>query len=183
MLKQIKFGVLAICSVAILASCKNDDAREEAVNAVGGTQTTAEGQAAAVPTPPAPVMPEQNAAQPAPPTGPTTTMSFAETEFNFGKVKDGEKVRHEYVFTNTGKEPLVISDAKGSCGCTVPEWPKDPIPAGGKGKIKVEFDSKGKPGMQTKQVTITANTNPPQSILTIKGEVIGGAATPNVQVN
>jgi hypothetical protein len=108
-------------------------------------------------------------------------MSFKETEFNFGKVKEGEKVQHEYEFTNTGKEPLVISNAKGSCGCTVPQWPKEPIAPGKSGKIKVEFDSKGKPGPANKQVTITANTDPVQSIIYIKGEVIGDPNKPAAQ--
>ncbi len=130
------------------------------------------------------VDPQANAAQPAAPVGPTTLIQFTEPEFNFGKVKAGETVEHDYVFKNTGKEPLIISNAKGSCGCTVPEWPKEPIPVGGTGKIKVQFDSKGKSGQQTKQVTITANTDPPQTIIYIKGEVLGStpSATP-VQVN
>lgn len=182
MLKQIKLGFLAVLAVAFLASCQNDNAaREDAVNAAAGTDAAAEPAAPATP-----VTPAANAAEPAAPAGPTTTMVFQETEFNFGKVKAGEKVQHEYTFKNTGKEPLIISNAKGSCGCTVPNWPKEPIPVGGEGKIMVEFDSKGKSGNQTKQVTITANTNPPQSIIYIKGEVLADPnaqpATPNVQV-
>lgn len=183
MLKQIKLGFLAVLAVAFLGSCQNDNAaRENAVNAAAGGD--------AVTTPAAtqaPVTPDANAAQPAAPAGPTTAIQFTETEFNFGKVKSGEKVQHDYVFKNTGKEPLIISNAKGSCGCTVPDWPKEPIPVGGSGKIKVEFDSKGKSGNQTKQVTITANTDPPQTIIYIKGEVTADpnaqTVTPNVQVN
>jgi len=57
---------------------------------------------------------------------------------------EGEKVVHVYKFKNSGKEPLVISNAKGSCGCTVPEWPREPIPVGGSGEIRVQFDSKVK---------------------------------------
>ncbi len=105
------------------------------------------------------------------PAGPTTTLSFGETTFDFGQVDEGEKVSHEYKFTNTGSEPLVISNAKGSCGCTVPQWPKTPIAPGAEGTILVEFNSKGKPGKQTKRVTVTANTNPAQSFLTITGQV------------
>ncbi|MBI1225577.1 MAG: DUF1573 domain-containing protein [Bacteroidetes bacterium] len=174
MLKQIKFGFLTMLTVAALASCKNDTA--DTANASTGTDVTqpaapAEGGQAIT-------QPGVNAnpAEPAAPTGPTTVMSFSETEFNFGKVKAGEKVEHEYTFKNTGKEPLVISNAKGSCGCTVPEWPKEPIAPGASAKIKVNFDSKGKSGPQTKQVTITANTDPVQSIIYIKGDVI---ADPN----
>ncbi|MCF8243602.1 MAG: DUF1573 domain-containing protein [Saprospiraceae bacterium] len=108
---------------------------------------------------------------------PTTTISFDEKEYNFGQVEAGDIVQHIYRFTNSGNEPLVLTNAKGSCGCTVPSWPKEPIPPGGTGAIVVEFDSKGKSGPQTKQVTITANTDPAQSIFYIKGEVIGDPPT------
>lgn len=101
----------------------------------------------------------------------TTAITFDESEFNFGKVAVGEKVQHIYRFTNTGDEPLVLSNARGSCGCTVPSWPKDPIQPGGSGAIVVEFDTKGKMGPQVKQVTISANTDPAQTIVYIKGEV------------
>ncbi|TAK40617.1 MAG: DUF1573 domain-containing protein [Saprospiraceae bacterium] len=167
MLKQIKIGFLALLMVGFLASCKSDQesSKEQAV------QTTTDASGLQTSATPGQLAPTANATQPTAPTGPTTTAKFVETEFNFGKVKAGEKVSHEYKFTNTGKEPLVISNAKGSCGCTVPQWPKEPIAPGASSSILVEFDSKGKSGAQTKQVTITANTDPPQSIIYIKGEV------------
>lgn len=105
------------------------------------------------------------------PAGPTTVMAFEETDFDFGSVKEGEKVKHTYKFKNTGSEPLIISSAKGSCGCTVPKWPSEPIAPGASGVIDVEFDSKGKPGKQTKRVTVNANTVPAQSFLNISGNV------------
>ncbi|MFK7809201.1 MAG: DUF1573 domain-containing protein [Saprospiraceae bacterium] len=114
---------------------------------------------------------DAKAAAPAAPAGPTTSMEFEEKEFDFGTINAGEKVNHTYKFKNTGSEPLIISNAKGSCGCTVPSWPKEPIPVGGTGEIAVQFDSKGKKNKQSKRVTITANTDPAQSFLTIKGEV------------
>lgn len=104
-------------------------------------------------------------------------ITFDESEFHFGTVKAGEKVQYIFRFTNTGDEPLLLSNARGSCGCTVPSWPKEPIEPGETGAIVVEFDSKGKSGPQTKQVTITANTDPAQSILYIKGEVVGDQET------
>ena len=88
---------------------------------------------------------------------------------------DGEKVEYIYTFKNTGSEPLVISNAKGSCGCTVPAWPKEPIAPGAEGEIMVRFDSKGKGRVggstQSKTVTITANTTPPDTRIIIKGKV------------
>ncbi len=107
------------------------------------------------------------------PTGPTTTIQYAEEKFDFGVTDEGEIVKHAYKFKNVGSEPLLISNCKGSCGCTVPTWPKEPIPPGGTGEIKVEFNSKGKPGRQSKRVTVTANTVPTETFIEITGEVRG----------
>jgi len=102
---------------------------------------------------------------------PATTIQFAETEFDFGKMKQGDQVEHVFKFTNTGNEPLIIEDAKGSCGCTVPSYPKEPIAPGATGEILVKFNSAGKSNNQQKTVTLTANTNPLNTILTIKAFV------------
>ena len=82
------------------------------------------------------------------------------------------KISYVFKFKNTGSEPLVISNAKGSCGCTVPTWPKEPVPPGGVGEIKIEFNTKGKPGRQSKRVTVTGNTVPTETFLEITGEVL-----------
>lgn len=99
-------------------------------------------------------------------------MVFEETSYDFGSVKEGSEIEHIYHFQNTGKIPLVISNAKSTCGCTVPDWPKDPIAPGRKGKIKVLFKTKGKKGNQMKPVTITANTYPRNTVVHISGEVL-----------
>ncbi|MBK8921360.1 MAG: DUF1573 domain-containing protein [Saprospirales bacterium] len=104
---------------------------------------------------------------------PTTTIKYDEITYDFGMADEGTVVKHIFRFTNTGSEPLIISNAKGSCGCTVPTWPKQPVPPGGKGEIAVEFNTKGKPGRQSKQVTVTANTTPTDSHIEITGEVRG----------
>ena len=107
---------------------------------------------------------------------PKTKMKLTEVVHDFGKLKGGETREHNFEFMNVGKEDLVIEFAKGSCGCTVPEWPKEPIKPGEKAAIKVKFDSTGKQGKQEKTVTITANTEPEiNSIITIKAEVEGEA--------
>ncbi|GAA4276460.1 DUF1573 domain-containing protein [Aquimarina mytili] len=98
-------------------------------------------------------------------------MTFAETEHDFGTINEGDVVEHKFSFTNTGKAPLVIVSAKGSCGCTVPEWPKEPIAPGATGEMLVKFNSNGKPNQQTKQVTITANTEAGKELLKIKAMV------------
>jgi len=105
------------------------------------------------------------------PTGPVTEMTFEETEFNFGEITEGEIVTHTFTFTNTGNEPLILSNAKGSCGCTVPAWPKEPIMPNETASITVEFNSKGKKGPRHQKVTITANTSPVQSFLSLIGTV------------
>jgi len=122
-------------------------------------------------------------AAPAVPAGPATTVKFDETEFDFGTVEMGEKVEHVYKFTNSGDEPLTISNAKGSCGCTVPQWPKEPIAPGESGEILVSFDTKNKPNKQTKTVTITANTEPAQTFLKITGMVEGEMPKPATPAN
>lgn len=99
-------------------------------------------------------------------------IKFRETNFDYGKIIQGEKVAHSFVFTNEGKSNLVVASAKGSCGCTVAEPPKDPIPPGGSGKIDVVFDSNGKSGMVSKSISVLTNCEPNTVILTISGEVI-----------
>jgi hypothetical protein len=99
-------------------------------------------------------------------------IKFEEEEFDFGKMTQGEKVSHAFAFTNVGKKNLVISGASGSCGCTVPEWPHEPIKSGETGAINVVFNSDGKRGYQEKTVTIVTNCEPATRIIKIKAEVI-----------
>ena len=163
--------VFALATMS-LVSCKNDgavntaEAAVEEVRSVPSAATTNNAN------------PATNAAastEPAVPAGPLTTLEFTESTFDFGEVMEGDKVNHKYTFTNTGSEPLIISNAKGSCGCTVPNWPRNPIAPGETGEIDVTFDSKGKGkvggNLQSKRVTITANTDPANNYLTIKGKV------------
>lgn len=103
---------------------------------------------------------------------PPTTVSFSEEEFNFGDIKDGDKVSHIFKITNTGENPLVIKSAVGSCGCTVPKYSNEPIAPGESGEINVEFDSSNKPGMNEKMVTVVANTEQQMHILKIKANVL-----------
>ncbi len=100
---------------------------------------------------------------------------FDSTTYHFGEVYEGDVVQYRFEFTNTGKVPLVISDARSTCGCTVPEWPKSPIAPGQKEAIAVRFDTKGKSGRQSKPVTITANTYPSTTQLYLTGMVSAAA--------
>lgn len=106
------------------------------------------------------------------PDGPLPTMTFETMDHDFGTIDEGDVVEHTYSFKNTGEAPLIIQSAQGSCGCTVPDWSKDPIPVGGTGFIKAKFDSNGKPNAQNKTVTVTANTWPKQTVLRFKAMVM-----------
>jgi len=106
------------------------------------------------------------------PAGKAPTMRFEKEVHDFGKISQGERVSTQFKFKNTGGTELVISDAQGSCGCTVPDYPRKPIPPGGEDVIKVEFNSEGKSGNQEKTVTLVTNCEPPTVIITIKAEVL-----------
>ena len=104
---------------------------------------------------------------------PSIAAAFAweATVYDFGKIKKDAPVTHEFTFTNSGGEALIISSVQASCGCTVTEYTKDPIPAGEQGFVKATYNA-AKPGVFTKTVTIKANTNDEAVLLTIKGEVV-----------
>ena len=102
---------------------------------------------------------------------PKTVMEFDQKVFDFGSIDEGDVVKHSFTFTNTGTNPLIITGAHGTCGCTIPSFPKEPIMPGKKSAIEVEFNSKGKEGMQHKTVAVTANTTPPQTIINFTANV------------
>lgn len=115
-------------------------------------------------TPPAPIPPADY-------NGPLTTIGFPEAVHDFGKVKQDSENKYTFTFTNTGKDPLVITDAVGSCGCTVPDYPKHPIAPGETGAINVVYKPGKQEGNQNKTVTVTANTEPSQTVLRITADV------------
>lgn len=109
------------------------------------------------------------------PTGKAPAITFDKTEFDFGKILQGEVVAYTFRFTNTGNVPLIITSIDKSCGCTASEYPRDPIAPGEGGGIKITYDSKGHSGFQTKAVTVNSNAMPSKTVLRIKAEV----RTPN----
>ncbi len=104
--------------------------------------------------------------------GASPAFQFNEEMHDFGKITEGEIVSYAFKFKNTGNANLIISSANGSCGCTVPEWPKSPISPGQEGVINVSFNSEGRSGEQHKTVTLTANTIPNTKVLSITGMVV-----------
>ncbi len=145
--------ILSLACLAILASCNN---QEPKTSATTETETVASTSGTASADAPA--------------------FKFVKESFDFGQITDGEKVSHDFKFTNIGKSPLIITSATATCGCTVPDYPKEPIAPGAEGIIRVVFDSSGKPGMQNKVVTITANTVPEITQLNILGNVVNATA-------
>jgi hypothetical protein len=87
-------------------------------------------------------------------------LTWEKKTHDFGDIYQGDKVEHTFYFTNTGNEPLLITNVQVTCGCTTPKgWPRDPIQPGGKGELSISFNSSGKIGKQTKSVTITSNAS------------------------
>ena len=90
---------------------------------------------------------------------------FEDDSHDFGEIKQGDKVSHVFEFKNNGTTPLILSDVKTTCGCTAPEWTKNPVLPGQKGKINVTFNSSGKAGRVNKTVTVISNaTNSPATV-------------------
>lgn len=98
--------------------------------------------------------------------------SVADTAYDFGTIKEGDKVSYDFRFKNTGSRPLIITGGSSTCGCTIPSFPKEAVPPGSEGKLKVVFNSAGKSGRQVKPVFITANTMPSRFNLKITCNVI-----------
>ena len=101
---------------------------------------------------------------------------FEKEVHDFGTIEYGGNGTYDFKFSNTGKSPLIISNARGSCGCTVPKWPKEPVGKGQSGSINVQYDTK-RPGPFTKTVTINSNAKSATKVITIKGTVLAAEQT------
>lgn len=101
-----------------------------------------------------------------------TTVQWLDSVQNFGKVVDGEKVIITFHFKNTGTKPLIITNVQASCGCTVPSKPEEPIAPGAEGKITAEFNSEGRVGKATKNLTVQANIKEGIANLMFEGDVL-----------
>jgi hypothetical protein len=124
------------------------------------------------PPPHATDLEERNARQEAVKKMPKTAIFFLEDKYNFGKVKEGEKVKHAFKFKNTGEHPLMISDAIASCGCTVPSFSKAPVLPGDEGEIVVEFNTSGRKGNNHKSVIVVSNADRERVSVSFDAEVI-----------
>ncbi len=159
-------GIVASLTV-LLFSCK-DRAAEKRIAELESRLSQLETSKAASPATPAAVTPSVADEKPE---GPLPLAVYETTDHDFGTINEGQKVIHVYKVKNTGEAPLIIQSAQPSCGCTVPDWSKVPIPVGGSGFVKAEFDSNGKPGINNKTITVTANTWPKTTTLRFKAMV------------
>jgi len=147
-----KIFMIALASFAFTA-CQQNTAKENNSTTSTELSSTNEAKIGAVASPDAAIL------------------TFAEESYDFGKIKQGESIHYDFKFKNTGKTPLIISNAVATCGCTVPEPPKDPVLPGAEGVIKVIFNSAGKMGVQDKVITVTSNGNPSVNEVRLVGEV------------
>jgi len=97
------------------------------------------------------------------------TIDLMETTFDFGEISEGTVAEHEFVFTNNGDKPLILSSVKASCGCTTPDWSKEPILPGNQGHIRASYNSENRPGGFHKSITVTSNASTPTKVVYIKG--------------
>jgi hypothetical protein len=162
-MKKVLF--IIITSLSIVA-CKEADKNANTTTTGSNpadTANTAAQVAANVTTTPEPAVDSAN----------LTTVEWIDSQDkDFGKIKEGQVLEVSFKFKNTGTKPLVISNVRAQCGCTIPETPKEPITPGATGVIKAAFNSSGRLGLNTKEVYMDANTDPGTSVLKFHVEVI-----------
>lgn len=169
-MKKLRIGVLAFFAAGLLLSGCDNAALEEKIADLETRVGQLESKTPA--TQSSALTRQINQPESTAPQGEMPEFKFEESSYDFGSITDGDVVEHIFKFTNTGEAPLVIQSASASCGCTVPSYPREPIAPGATGEIQVKFDSSNKPGIQNKTVSITANTDPAITRLTIKSNVV-----------
>ena len=146
------FRIFVFTLILLSVSCKNDGKDGGAISTdVINVPSTASGKSATL--------------------GSAPIMTFNEIKHDFGKITEGEKISYSFVFKNTGGSDLVVSSAHGSCGCTIPSFPKEPVKPGQDSKIDVVFDSSDKSGLVEKTVTIVTNCNPSTKVITFTATI------------
>ena len=168
MKENIKIALLGLIAVTLIINTfmKDDSSPTNSNRASAVTKPTSSSVVSSIP--------EANVVsnEPIVASGPKTFVVFEEYDHDFGDIDQNSENETIFAFTNTGQEPLLITNAKGSCGCTVPEYPKEPILPGETGEIKVVYSPGKQTFKQTKSVTITANTDPETTVLKVYANVI-----------
>jgi hypothetical protein len=182
---NMKFGMkmLIVVGVAVIGTSCRDRAIEKRLADVESRVAQLEGKNPNA-NPTASVTPSVTTpAAETKPEGPLPAIQFDAMQHDFGTVTEGQKLIHVYKVKNVGQAPLIIQNAAPSCGCTVPDWTKAPIAVGESGFVKAEFDSKGRPGLNNKTITVTANTWPKTFELKFKAQVTAKADGSNGPLN
>lgn len=159
--------IVPIIALLTIASCEKN---QKADQLVVDEQTSATANAQAPVQSEAPVETQEEMLKKAQ-ANPSTTIALSESNFSFGKLKKGDHVEHVYEVTNTGENPLIISQVKPGCGCTVPDYTKEPILPGKKGKITLKFDSSNFDGMVNKQAEVFANVEKAPVVLSFTADI------------
>ena len=170
MKENIKIALLGLIAVTLIINTFMKD--DKGQRSPERTSTVAKPASSSVvsSTPEATIVPNE----PITNSGPKTFVVFNEYDHDFGDIKQDSENEKIFAFTNTGNEPLIITNAKGSCGCTVPEYPKEPILPGESGEIRVVYSPGKQTFKQTKSVTITSNSDPETTVLKVYANVIPG---------
>lgn len=152
--------IVPLVAAMALVSCKKDQTADQLIvqeeTALTPPQSVEDAQAEMV-----------RAAQ----SKPLTNIALSEAQFDFGKIKKGDQKEHVYEVTNTGENPLIISQVKPGCGCTVPDYTKDPILPGQKGKITLKFDSSNFDGLVNKQAEVYANVEKAPIVISFSADI------------
>ena len=164
-----KFLLVVLASGAMMTSfAQNKEVKAvkaEVKNAAAATPVAVQ----AAPAQAAPAQPVDNPNAP--------VLKFKIEKHDFGTVPEGPQAKFDFEFTNEGKEPLILSNVQASCGCTTPEWPKEPILPGKTSKVSAIYNTQGRPGAFTKSITVTSNAKTPSVVLMINGTVEKAPAT------
>ncbi|MGE0560650.1 MAG: DUF1573 domain-containing protein [Flavobacteriales bacterium] len=174
MKENIKIGLLSIIALTLVVDTfvmDDNDSSSKLTETIQPTNNLVSNVAAPTPNDPnilAPQSPQQITQSE---TRAKTSINFDKSSHNFGEIEQDSKNIYVFKFTNTGSEPLIIENASGSCGCTVPTYPKEPIAPGKTGEIEVVYSPGKQEGEQTKTVSITANTDPIVTTLNISAKV------------
>ena len=155
-MKNKKVCLILIASFVLLTSCKKNEVETIKVNDIATLKKNIN---------------QETTLRVVPVDGKYPVMTFGKTEHDFGIIEKESKVAYTFEFRNTGEADLIITNAVGSCGCTIPEYPKGAIKPGESGKMKVSFNAVGKQGQQQKTVTITTNTAQGSELLHIKAAI------------
>lgn len=161
---------LSLCGSAAVAQHKPASKKKTTARRSTKAQAAKPKAAAPVVATPAKSAPAATAPAAAPANGPM--LSFDQTVYDFGTRTEGDMVSYTFNFTNTGTEPLILSNVQTTCGCTATDWPKEPIMPGKTSAIKANFNTTGKMGQQNKVITIISNSKEGNTMVSIKGNVV-----------